>query len=335
MLDERENVDGLCDRMALIQRDNSAFDFEFVLVDDGSSDGTGDAILARIQQTFDLRLIVFSRNFGAHAACTAGLDACRGDCAIVIGADLQEPPALVTQFLDRWTGGAEIVWGIRDRRAVESRLGPWVSRIFSKLFYRYSDLKSYPAAGPSGVLVDRAALEVFRRLLERHRNVYGLIAWVGFRQEQVLYAQLARAAGRSKWTLGKLLKLAIDSFVEFSYMPVRLVSALGFVVAGIGFVYAALLGVRALIGSHGPTGWTTVMVVVLILGGLQLLTLGVLGEYIWRGADETRGRPLYVIREEYRSDDSGSAQQHGPSTFKGHDVPAGGALGSMPDLPPR
>jgi dolichol-phosphate mannosyltransferase len=296
MLNERENVPALVARLDDVQRAHDRFEFEFVVVDDGSSDGTGGALLAAAPPEMDLRLLTLSRNFGSHAAVSAGLDHCTGDAAIVIGADLQEPPDLVARFIERWEEGVEVVWGIRERRAVARGLGAALSVGFSRLFHRYSEIKSYPAEGPSGVMVDRAVIDAFKQLPERHRNAYGLIAWLGFRQDVVRYEQLARNAGRSKWTLSKLVKLAIDSFVEFSSAPVRFASYCGLVIATLGFLYAIVLVIDALVLGGAPQGWTSVMVVVLIVGGLQLAILGVLGEYIWRGTDEARRRPLYVLR---------------------------------------
>ena len=151
------------------------------------------------------------------------------------------------------------------------------------------------------MIVDRAVIDAFKVLSERHRNAYGLIAWLGFRQEVVRYEQLARNAGRSKWTVSKLVKLAIDSFVEFSAAPVRFASYCGLTIASLGFLYALVLVISAVAFESAPEGWTSAMVVVLIVGGLQLAILGVLGEYIWRGTDEARRRPLYVVRSDNRT----------------------------------
>jgi dolichol-phosphate mannosyltransferase len=260
---------------------------------------------------------------------SAGLRYATGDCAIVLGADLQEPPGLVTEMLERWVGapgpagddhgdaggyeeagGYDIVWGVRAERARVSVLGGLFSRAFSKLFHRYSDLKAYPAEGPSGVLCSRAVIDVVNAMPERHRNVLGLIAWSGFRQTTIEYAQLARAAGETKWTTSKLVKLAIDSFVQFSFAPIRFMTWVGSAIAGAGFLYGLVLVAAALLGNDPPTGWTTVMVVILILGGFQLLMLGVLGEYLWRAADESRQRPLFIVRRVTGSAPAAPANGH-------------------------
>jgi dolichol-phosphate mannosyltransferase len=309
VLDEEDNAVAMVARFHDVVARNPAFDFELVVIDDGSTDRT----VALVQDAMapDDRFVVveLARNFGSHYAVSAGLRYANGDCAIVLGADLQEPPSLVTEMLERWVGapgrvgddpgdamGYDIVWGVRAERARVSLLGGLFSRAFSKLFHRYSDLKSYPAEGPSGVLCSRAVIDVVNGMPERHRNVLGLIAWSGYRQTTIRYSQLARQAGESKWTTKKLVKLAIDSFVQFSFAPIRFMTWIGSVIATLGFLYGFVLVVAALLGNQPPTGWTTVMVVILILGGFQLLMLGVLGEYLWRAADESRQRPLFIVR---------------------------------------
>lgn len=314
VLNEIENVDGLCERLALFQTTHPRYLFEFLVVDDGSTDGTAQALVERIDPMLLVRVITLSRNFGAHAAYTAGFDSATGDAVIMIGADLQEPPQLIASFLERWEAGFDVVWGVRGNRAIQKGLGHLFSTGFSRLFNRYSELKNYPAEGPSGVLCTRPVVEELKRLPERHRNIYGLIAWLGFPSEIVRYEQHGRRAGQSKWTVSKLAKLAIDSFVEFSFAPVRLVTYCGLGSAVVGFLYALFLIVNSLVSDSAPVGWTTVIVVVLIIGGLQLVMLGVLGEYIWRGTDETRRRPLYVIQSERRSDGPHAMAPRTPGT---------------------
>lgn len=297
VLDELENVDALIARFGEIEADNPGHTFELVLVDDGSTDGTAAAFEAAFPPEGRLAVVRLARNFGSHYAISAGFRHARGRCAIVIGADLQEPVSLIGELLDGWHAGHEIVWGIRGDRAKVGLFTKVTSHAFSALFHRFADIKSYPAEGPSGVLCDRAVLDVVLTMPEHNRNLYGLIAWSGFAQSRVEYAQLPRHAGHTKWTRSKLAKLAIDSFIQFSTMPVRLMTWLGMIVASIGFAYAFVLVVLGATGTSAPEGWTTVVVVVLIVGGLQLMTLGVLGAYLWRTIEETRGRPLFIVRE--------------------------------------
>lgn len=296
-LNELENVEELAARFAEIQADNPGHAFELVLVDDGSTDGTSAALEAVFPPHERLAIVRLARNFGSHYAISAGFRHAAGDCAVVIGADMQEPVSLVREMLAAWHDGHEIVWGVRSDRAEVGRFTHVTSHAFSALFHRFADIKSYPAEGPSGVLCDRAAIDVVVAMPEHNRNVYGLIAWSGFAQTRVEYVQLARHAGRTKWTRSKLMKLAIDSFIQFSTVPVKLMTWLGLIVASAGFVYAAVLVVMAGTGTSAPEGWTTVVVVVLIVGGLQLLTLGVIGAYLWRTIEEARGRPLFIVRE--------------------------------------
>ena len=297
ILNEEETIPAMLTRFEELKNRHSKYEIEFVLVDDGSTDKTVETIKNLAPNSLSITLLSLSRNFGSHAAISAGFESCVGKCAIILGADLQEPPELVDQFLEQYEDGQEIVWGIRNVRSVGG-LGGLVSKLFSKLFHRFSDIKTYPAEGPSGFLVTRNVIEVVKIMPERHRNVLGLIAWSGFNQTRVNYDQEERIAGTSKWTRKKLLKLAIDSFVQFSSAPIRAMSYIGMISAFLGFIYAVAIAFRALFFSYGPSGWATVTVLVLVLGGIQLITLGVLGEYIWRGVDETRSRPLFVVRSE-------------------------------------
>jgi glycosyltransferase involved in cell wall biosynthesis len=294
-LDEYDNVPAVLDRMVELGELHPAYDFELVLVDDGSSDGTAERALADSPPGARLTVVQLSRSFGSHQAITAGLRRTSGACAIVLGADIQEPSELITEFLATWEQGSDVVWGVR-----KTRVGSWrsaiPSRLFSYMFTKYADLANYPPEGPSGMLVDRAVLDELNRLEESNRNVMALVAWLGFRQTRVLYDQLPRRHGRSSWTRRKMVKLAVDSLVQFSSMPLRACTFTGLGVAALGMIYATTLVVRSLIGVPTPSGWPTLLVVVLVLGGIQLMVIGVMGEYMWRAVEETRRRPLYVVR---------------------------------------
>jgi dolichol-phosphate mannosyltransferase len=295
MYNEAENVEALATRFSEMTTSHPRYAFELVAVDDGSVDSTAASLATHIQPGLSATIIELARNFGSHQAVSAGLDHAQGDCAIVLGADLQEPPDLVDRFIVCWEEGHDVVWGIRHRRA-QKGLATFLSRAFSKLFHRYSDIKTYPVEGPSGVLVTRAVLEQLSGLPERNRNIYGLIAWLGFRSTEVRYSQEPRRAGVTKWTRRKLMRLAVDSFVEFSSAPLKLAAMFGASIAAIGFAYAIFLALRAALVGSAPEGWTTVTVLLLVLGGIQLLMLGVVGEYLWRTTDEARRRPVYVVR---------------------------------------
>lgn len=301
ILNEADNVEALASHVAAITRANSSYDFEVVAVDDGSTDGSLLLLESALNGKLPFVGLTLSRNFGSHYAISAGLDHAHGAAAVVLGADMQEPVEVVERFLDQWRGGAEVVWGIRSTRADKMGRDSFLSRLFSRLFHRYSEIPAYPPEGPSGVLVARPVIDALGQLKERHRNVLGLIAWLGFEHSRVEYDQLPRHAGSTKWTRAKLVKLALDSFVQFSYVPIRLAGLLGIAISGLGFAYAFFISVRAMLGAGAPEGWTTVIVVVLLIGGIQLIVLAIFGEYLWRATDEARNRPVYVIRHKNRA----------------------------------
>lgn len=296
-LNEADNIPLMLKRFAQFPVDHPAYDFELILVDDGSSDGTADLALSLANPDDRITAVRLARSFGSHYAITAGLSYAEGDCAVVFGADLQEPPSLLTEFIRHWEAGNEVVWGVRRSRTGRSFAQELASKSFSKIFTRYANLQNYPPEGPSGVLLDRCVIDELERLSEHNRNVLALIAWLGFNQTRVDYDQDARKHGKSRWTKRKMIKLAVDSLIQFSSMPMRLFSFSGLAVAALGLIYALVLVTRSLIGVETPAGWPTVIVLVLILGGLQLTVMGIMGEYLWRGVDETRNRPLYVVRD--------------------------------------
>ncbi len=300
MFNESDNIPHLVEHISAIHAANPDYEFELIAVDDGSSDDTVGAVVRLAPPTWVYTVVKLARNFGSHPAASAGFAAANGDCVILLGADMQEPVDLVADFLAAWENGNEVVWGIRESRA-QSGLTLLISRLFSWLFHRYSDIKSYPGEGPSSVLCARSALDAVNAMKEKNRNLYGLIAWVGFTQTEVRYHQLPRKEGVSKWNRRSLLKLALDSFVQFSFAPIRAAAMVGSLIALVGFLYAAVLAARVILGAEPPEGWTTVVVLVLVVGGLQLVFLGLLGEYLWRAGYETRDRPLFLVGETIRS----------------------------------
>jgi dolichol-phosphate mannosyltransferase len=295
-LNEADNVPGLMTRFGELAAAHPRYAFELVVVDDGSSDATTDLVLRLAKPDQKVTVVQLARTFGSHYAISAGLARCEGDCAVVLGADLQEPPELLGEFLGKWEAGHQIVWGVRRTRTGRSFANELASKMFSVLFTRYANLAGYPPEGPSGVLVDRCVIDELARLPERNRNVMGLIAWLGFTQTRVDYDQVARRHGKSRWTKRKMVKLAVDSLISFSSMPLRACTFTGIGVALAGLAYAVFLVVRAILGVSTPSGWPTVLVIMLVLGGMQLAVIGVMGEYLWRAVEEVRGRPLFVVR---------------------------------------
>lgn len=293
---EAENTVGLVQFVRQISSCYPRYRFELVCVDDGSSDKTADLIADALRGSgISAQIVTLSRNFGSHAAITAGFRAARGDCALTLSADLQEPLESIGRFLASWAAGHDVVWGVRATRSVPKGLGNVMSRAFSRWFHRWSTIPTYPAEGPSIVLVSRAILDVINPMPESNRNIFGLIAWAGFDQNTVRFEQLARPAGHSKWTNAKKIKLVVDSFVEFSQAPARVAGYLGAVLCTIA-VAVAVVGLLIATLSAGGIGFWFVSAVVLLTGGLNLGFLSVMGEYVWRAGDDARRRPIYVVR---------------------------------------
>lgn len=269
-------------------------DWEFVFVDDGSRDGSFDVLTAL--RTLDPRVhaLRFPRNFGSHVAIAAGIDYCRGDAAIVMAADLQDPPALIREFVARWRDGYDVVWGARTGRD-ESALRAHGMSMFYRMVRRFA-IPSYPEGGTgSFCLISAPVIAAFRQCQERNRLTFGLVAWSGFRATDVPYHRPRRLIGSSSWTLRKMLKAAIDTFISFSSLPIRTISFLGLLVSALSFLFGVYVFVNQIFFGTRVQGWSSVMLVVLVLGGVQLLMIGVLGEYLQRILDEARGRPLYVV----------------------------------------
>ena len=294
VFNERENLPRFYAAVAEVIATMPDYDWEFVFVDDGSRDGSFE-VLTRLRET-DRRVqaLRFPRNFGSHVAIAAGVDYCRGDAAIVMAADLQDPPALIRDFVARWREGYDVVWGARTGRD-DSAVRSFGMSMFYRLVRRYA-IPSYPAGGTgSFCLISAPVIAAFRECQERNRLTFGLVAWSGFRASEVPYHRPRRLAGASSWTLRKMFKAALDTFIAFSSLPIRTISFLGILVSGLSFLFGVYVFVNQIFFGTRVQGWSSVMLVVLVLGGVQLLMIGVLGEYLQRILDEARGRPLYVI----------------------------------------
>jgi polyisoprenyl-phosphate glycosyltransferase len=269
--------------------------FEIVAVNDGSQDDTLPRLLQRQRDLPQLRVLDLSRNFGKEAALTAGLWHCRGACAITLDADLQDPPELIPQMLEKWREGYETVVAVHAERGTDSM----PRRLFSHLFYRLlnavAEMRFVPHAGDFRLL-DRAVIEAFLALPERTRYNKGLFAWVGFRQHLIEHQRPERAVGQSKFSYRQLLRLAIEGITSFSSLPLRLWTYIGMTVSALSLLYASFIVLRTLILGIDVPGYASLIVAVMFLGGINLLGIGVLGEYIGRIFTESKQRPLYVVR---------------------------------------
>jgi dolichol-phosphate mannosyltransferase len=268
--------------------------FEIVLVDDGSSDSSAD-ILERMAVTDPrLRVVFLSRNFGHQTALTAGLDHARGDAVVMLDADLQDPPELIPLMLDRWREGCDVVYAVREQRAGESRFKLTTARWFYKLFDKLAQVELEHNSGDFRLL-DRQALDALLSMRERNRFLRGMTVWVGYTQAAVPYKRDPRYAGETKYTLSRMLKFSLDAISSFSHRPLQLATLLGFLISTLAFVaIPVVIGLR-LAHSYLP-GFGTITIAVLLLGGIQLIAIGIIGEYVGRIYDEVKGRPLYLVR---------------------------------------
>jgi dolichol-phosphate mannosyltransferase len=269
--------------------------WELVIVDDGSRDGTGDA-LARLAAAHErVRVVVLSRRFGHQAALTAGLEHARGDAVVMLDGDLQDPPELIPRMLARWREGADVVYAVRSQRAGESAFKLATARWFYRLFRRLTEVDLVADSGDFR-LMDRRALDVLLAMPERNRFLRGMSVWVGFSQTAVTFEREARTAGATKYTLRRMLRFSFDAITSFSNRPLQWATVLGFVFSILAFL-AIPLTVVARYANIYERGVPTTIVVVLLLGGIQLITVGIIGEYVGRIYDEVKHRPLYVVRE--------------------------------------
>ncbi len=292
---EAETLPALYPRIQEVMA-RSGESWELVLIDDGSRDGSADLIRQLRDQDERVRPVIFARNFGHQLAVTAGLDYSRGHAVVIIDADLQDPPEVILEMLDKWRQGYEVVYAVRSEREGESWFKLMTARIFYRLIYRITDV-DIPLDTGDFRLMDRKVVDVVNSMRERHRFLRGMSSWVGFRQTGVRYKRAARFAGETKYPLRKMVKFASDAVTSFSFFPLRLATYLGFISAGISILAIPLVVLLRASGSQAFFGQATTLIAVLFLGGVQLISLGILGEYLGRLYDEAKGRPLYIVRE--------------------------------------
>ncbi len=295
VFDEEANVAPVVHAVDETFRDESDVNLEFVFVDDGSRDGTFLSLEKLAATDERIRVVRFTRNFGSHAALLAGLEHCSGDAAAYLAADLQDPPSLIREMLEFWRKGSPVVWGQRRKRD-DASSASFFSLLYYRLMRRFA-LPDMPREGLDTFLIDRRVIGTVVNMREKNTAIFGLILWCGFPQTIVPYDRRPRARGGSGWTLGKKFKLVVDSLVAFSCFPIRLVTYLGVLFAAAGFAFGVFTVVRVLLGASSLQGWPSLVTIVVLLSGLQLLMLGIISEYLWRSFDEARRRPPYVVRE--------------------------------------
>jgi dolichol-phosphate mannosyltransferase len=270
--------------------------WEFVMVDDGSTDGSVEMIRDMGERDPRIRPVIFARNFGQQAAVKAGLDYTRGDAVIVLDADLQDPPKVILELIEQWKKGYEVVYARRTSREGETFFKKASAAFFYRFINQVTDIK-LPMDTGFFRLLDRKVVDVLIQMPEHHRFFRGLSIWVGFRQIAVPYKRAARYAGETSYPLSKMVKLAVTAITSFSFWPLQVAMYVGFISSGISIIAIPLVVIMRLIGNQAFFGQATTLIAVLFLGGVQLISLGILGEYIGRLYDDVRGRPLYVVRE--------------------------------------
>lgn len=273
-------------------------EFEYVFVDDGSQDQTLQALLAaRTQYPDRIRVVELAGNVGSYNAIVAGMAYATGDCMSVITADMQDPPELMVQMYGHWLKGFKLVIGNRQDRE-ETGLAKRLAETFHWLM-KHLALSNIPDGGFDFVFFDRQVADEVLKMHERNSNVFYLMVWLGYTYVNIPYVRRKRQVGKSRWTLQKKVKLFIDSLLSFSYFPIRAISVVGLLLGGIAIIYGLYVIGLGIFAPQSPTGWTTLMVVVLFVSAFQMVALGVIGEYVWRGLDASRNRPLYVVKNTY------------------------------------
>lgn len=291
---ESENIVPFYDRLVAATED-ADYDLEILFVDDGSTDDS----LARIKELIDrdlrVRVLKLSRNFGGFNAVIAGLDHARGDAVMVVSVDLQDPPELIRDFVAEWRQGVDTVWGVRA-----SRQDPLLKKLFARTFYwllRKLAFPDFPEDGMDYGLFDRRVIDAYRRLPERTGTPFYSIYSLGFRQARIPYVRQKRVAHESGWPFWRRVANAIDTITTYSYTPIRMISLIGFLASGLGLLYALVIIVEWFLHGFTIPGWPTLIVLILVLGGLQIMVLGVIAEYVFIGNKNTRQRPRYIVME--------------------------------------
>ena len=293
---EEQVLEYLFPRLNALAQSQKEYAFEFLFINDGSKDATLDIIKEYAEKDTRVSYINLSRNFGKEIGMVAGLDHAKGDAVVVIDADLQDPPELIPEMISLWEEGYDDVYAKRRSREGES----WLKKFTSKQYYRLLQrVTRVPIQEDTGDfrLLDRRVVEALKQFRESQRNAKAMFSWVGFRKKEILYDRDPRAAGETKWNYVKLIELALDGITSFTTAPLRLSTYAGIIISGLTFIYLIVLIVRTIFFGTDLAGYPSMMAVILFLGGVQLISLGIIGEYVGRIFNETKGRPLYFVEE--------------------------------------
>ncbi|MFZ1257955.1 MAG: glycosyltransferase family 2 protein [Candidatus Saccharimonas sp.] len=293
---EEEVLDMLMERLGKLAADQPRYNWEFMFVNDGSRDRTLEIIKQYAERDTRVSYINLSRNFGKETAMIAGFDHVRGDAVVNIDADLQDPPELIPQMIKYWEDGYDDVFARRRSRAGESFVKKLTSQVYYKVLQRSTRIPIQIDTGDFRLL-DRRCIDALKQFRESERYTKGMFSWIGYKKKEILYDRDPRAAGTTKWNYGKLVNLAIDGITSFTTAPLRVSTYVGFIVSVVAFVYILYLLIRPLFGVPTGGGYSSTMAAILFLGGVQLLSLGIIGEYIGRIFNETKNRPLYFVEE--------------------------------------
>jgi polyisoprenyl-phosphate glycosyltransferase len=297
------------DRLAKTGEALASFDCEMIFVDDGSTDDSYEIIRTLAESDPRITVIKLSRNFGHQVAITAGMDTASGNAVVIIDADLQDPPEVILQFVDKWQQGYDVVYGVREKRVGERRMKLFTASVYYRILRSLTKI-NIPVDTGDFRLITRKVVDQLKRLKEKERFVRGLVSWVGFKQLGVSYCRDKRYAGETKYPYSKMIKFALDGITSFSTVPLRLSTWLGYLASALAFLYACSVFVQKAMG-YTVQGWATIMVGVLFLGGVQLICIGIIGEYIGRIYEESKQRPLYVIENSYTQKALGMATAPG------------------------
>lgn len=295
MKNESENVQIIIENLLLVLSKIS-LDYELVFVNDGSTDNTLDLLLEIQKGNSKIRIIDLSRNFGKEAAVYAGFENCTGDCAVCVDADLQDPPQIITEMVEHWFNGYEIVIAVRSSRSSDGILKKYTAQWFYNLINRMSNTKLVANAGDYRLL-DRLAVNAFLQLGEKVRFNKGIFSWIGFKQKLVYHERSERVAGKTKWNYLQLLRLALDGITSFSTVPLTLCLYSGIIIALLSFLYACYYAIKTIIFGIDVNGYPSLLLFILFFGGIQMIGIGILGQYIGRIFLETKNRPIYIARK--------------------------------------